>query len=238
MKAVLLAAGLGTRLRPLTDRIPKCLVPIGGRPLLDLWIDQLLDAGITKILINTHYLADSVHAHLATHRDRECIEVFHEDTLLGTAGTLERMAGALEGGPFLCIHADNLARFDLPALLRAHARRPTPARLSLLAFDTDTPSSCGILEQDAHGLVTAFHEKVANPPGRRANGAIYVMEPDVLDFIRGLPGPMKDISTQVLPAYLGRMQAWYDPRTLLIDIGTPESLQRAERAWAREAAHA
>lgn len=238
MKAVLLAAGLGTRLRPLTDRIPKCLVPIGGRPLLDLWIEQLLDAGITRILINTHYLADQVVAHLAAHPSRGCIEVFHEDILLGTAGTLERMAGALGEGPFLCIHADNLARVDLPALMRAHTQRPAPARITMLTFDTCNPSSCGIVEQDANGLVRAFHEKVAHPPGRRANGAIYVMEPEVLDFIRTLPAPIKDISTQVLPAYLGRMQAWFDARTFLIDIGTPEALQQAELAWARETLHA
>lgn len=238
MKAVLLAAGLGTRLRPLTERVPKCLVPIAGRPLLDLWLDRLVEAGVEAIHINTHHLADQVQAHVAAHPARGRIRLLHEDRLLGTGGTLERMAPNLRGGTFLCIHADNLARFDLRALLRAHEHRPAGVDITLLSFDTDMPSSCGIIETDTRGVVTAFHEKVADPPGRRANGAIYVMEPAVLRFIAGLPGPVKDLSTEVLPAFLGRMQAWFDPATFLIDIGTPEALRRAEALWRGMEAHA
>lgn len=238
MKAVLLAAGLGTRLRPLTDRVPKCLVPIGGQPLLDIWITCLLEAGVEEILINTHHLAQRVREHVESHPARHRIRLVHEAQLLGTGGTLERMAPMLTQGPFLCIHADNLARFDLPDLLRAHGQRPKEVDITLLSFDTDTPSACGILEQDARGVVVGFHEKVTDPPGRRANGAIYVMEPTVLDFIASLPGPVKDVSTQVLPAYLGRMQAWFDPRTFLIDIGTPAALERAQRLWAGQELHA
>lgn len=238
MKAVLLAAGLGTRLRPLTDTVPKCLVPIAGTALLDLWIDMLLDAGIERILINTHHLADQVRAHVAAHPARSRMLLFHEARLLGTAGTLESMAEELRDAAFLCIHADNLARFDLPALLRAHAGRPAGVDITLLTFDTDTPSSCGIVEQDSDCRVLAFHEKVSHPPGRRANGAIYVMEPGVLDFIRALPGPMKDLSTEVLPRYLGRMQAWHRDDTFLMDIGTPEALARARRLWTSNEVHA
>ena len=88
MKAVLLAAGLGTRLRPITDNIPKGLVPIRGKPLLAYWLDALVDAGVESVLVNLHYLADQVSEFVETRTDRNRITLVEEPVLLGTAGTV------------------------------------------------------------------------------------------------------------------------------------------------------
>ena len=89
MKALLLAAGLGSRLRPITNHIPKCLVPIDGKPLLSYWLDALFGAGIDSILINVHYLSDQVTAFVTSRSDRDRITIVEERTLLGTAATLK-----------------------------------------------------------------------------------------------------------------------------------------------------
>ena len=86
MRALLLAAGLGTRLRPITDHVPKCLVPIHGKPLLGYWLDMLLPNGVERVLVNTHYLPQAVQAFVAESAWRDSIEMVHEDELLGTGG--------------------------------------------------------------------------------------------------------------------------------------------------------
>src|SRR6185437_8511686 len=124
MRALLLAAGRGERLRPVTDTVPKCLVEIGGRPLLDYWFDLLFAAGIERILINTHWLADQVERHVAGSRWRMRIDLVHEQSLLGTGGTALANRQWLQRQPFLLAHADNLTDFDVAGLLRAHQTRP------------------------------------------------------------------------------------------------------------------
>lgn len=227
MRALLLAAGLGTRLRPLTETVPKCLVPIRGRPLLDYWFDLLFPAGIERILINTFYLADQVRAHLDASPWRSRIDVVHEDTLLGTGGTILANRDWFGPGPFLVAHADNLTDFDAAAFVRAHVERPAHCAMTMLAFRTDNPRTCGILECDALNVVQAFHEKVEHPPGDLANGAVYVFEPDVVERIAALHTTVADLSTEIIPGYLGRILA-VEHHGYLRDIGSLESLARAE----------
>jgi len=227
MKALLLAAGLGTRLRPLTETTPKCLVPIQGKPLMAYWLDLLLPKYVTQVLVNTHYLPQAVQDFIQASRWRQAVTLVHEEALLGTGGTVLKNRAFLEDGPFLLAHADNLTRFDVPAFLAAHARRPPGVELTMMTFDTDTPQSCGIVEQDAEGRVVAFHEKVANPPGTRANAAVYVMEPSVIPFLASFGKEIIDLSTEVLPHYLGKMQTFHNA-DYHRDIGTLESLRLAE----------
>lgn len=230
MKALLLAAGLGTRLRPLTDRVPKCLVDIHGRPLLGYWLDMLLTAGVERVLINTHHLADAVSSFVAKSPWRSSIDLVHEDVLLGTGGTVLHNRASLDGGPFLVVHADNLSRFDVRAFMRAHERRPPGVDITMMTFDTDAPTSCGIVELDDRGLVIAMHEKVANPPGTRANAAVYIFEPSVMAELASLGNDTPDISTELLPRYMGRMQSFHNA-DYHRDIGTPESLALAQREF-------
>jgi mannose-1-phosphate guanylyltransferase len=102
--------------------------------------------------------------------------------------------------------------------------------MTMMTFDTDAPQTCGIVETDTDDLVVRFHEKVANPPGTRANGAVYIFEPEVIAFIASLGKPIVDLSTEVIPHFLGRI-ATYHNSGYHRDIGSPESLRAAEREY-------
>lgn len=232
MRALLLAAGIGSRLRPITDHTPKCLVEIHGRPLLGLWLDRLFAGGIERVLVNTHHLAPQVERFVGASPWRSRVDLVHEPALLGTAGTVVANRNWLGSGPFLLAHADNLTGFDLPGLMAAHAARPPHCVLSMLAFRTDDARSCGILELDADNVVQGFHEKVADPPGDLANAAVYIVERPVVEFARSLNQGTLDFSTEVIPAFIGRIQA---VRTAGYhrDIGTPDSLRRARAEFTR-----
>jgi mannose-1-phosphate guanylyltransferase len=113
LKAILLSAGVGTRLKPITDTIPKCLVRINGIPLMQIWIDLLINGGISKILINTHYLPNQVRDFIEQSKYRNKIELVHEGALLGTAGTLLANTSFFNNEPLLVAHADNLSLFNV-----------------------------------------------------------------------------------------------------------------------------
>lgn len=210
MNVILLAAGLGTRLRPLTDVLPKCLMPIHGRPQLEYWL-RALDAacgpGGADVLVNTHYLPDLVRAYLEGSPWAARARQAHEGELLGTGGTL--LANPFpKQGPVMLVHADNLCTADLNAFMAAHRARAAGAAITMMSFRTDSPRTCGILELDGRGVVRAFHEKVQDPPGNLANAAVYIVEPEVTAFIASLDKPFVDFSTEVIPHFMGRIQAW------------------------------
>jgi mannose-1-phosphate guanylyltransferase len=230
LRALLLAAGLGTRLRPVTLKIPKCLVEIDGKPLLDYWLENLFSAGIERILLNTHWLADVVRDHVARSPYCDRIDLVHEPELLGTGGTILANRPWFGDGPFLVAHVDNLTNFNVAGFMAAHRQRPLSCVLTMLAFRTDAPKTCGILEIDARGIVTGFHEKVENPPGNLANAAVYIFEPELAAFIASLGKPVVDLSTEVIPAYLRRIYA-VETNGYHRDIGTEEALHCAKIEW-------
>ncbi len=227
MRALLLAAGFGTRLRPLTDKVPKCLVPIRGKPLLSYWLDLLLEKHIDQVLINTHYRRGDVCNFVAQSNYRERISLIHEETLLGTGGTVLKNIDFFQEQPFMVIHADNLSHFDVGAFIRCHNHRPPEAIMTMMTFDTDSPESCGIVEKNKQGLVMKFHEKVQNPPGNVANGAVYIFEPTISSHLRALGKAVFDISNDLIPTLLGRIFTFHNS-TYHRDIGTMESLRIAE----------
>lgn len=227
MRALLLAAGYGTRLRPLTDNIPKCLVPIRGRPLLDYWLELLFEGGIEGVLVNTHFLAEKVAEFVGASLWRNRVTLVHEETLLGTGGTVLRNRAFFENKAFLVAHADNLTRFDARALIARHASRPAGVAITMMTFTSDAPRTCGIVVEDAQGIVREFHEKVPDPPGNRANGAVYIFEPEIIGLIESLGNPVADLSTEVLPHYLGRICTFFNA-DYHRDIGSPEGLRKAE----------
>jgi len=226
MRAILLAAGFGTRLRPLTNTIPKCLVPIHGQPLLSIWLERLTQAGIGPFLVNTHYLREQVQEFVATSPYRDQITLVHEPTLLGTAGTLMANLDFFQGEDGLLIHADNYCLADLRAFVAAHQQRPPECLVTVMAFRTSTPSTCGILELDDRGVVVGFHEKVANPPGNLASGAIYLLSSQFLQFAQKELAGVTDLSTEVIPGLMGRLYAC-EIKEPFIDIGTPAAYRQA-----------
>lgn len=227
MRALLLAAGLGTRLRPLTDVLPKCLAPIRGRPLLDFWLELLLENGIAQVLVNTHYLANLVTEFVGASPWAERVTFVHEPKLLGTAGTVLQNRDFFGNEPFLVAHADNLTLFNVHDFAARHAARPAQAEMTLMTFETADPRSCGIVELDTRGIVQAFHEKAPMPPGNLANAAVYLLEPAMIDFLAGLGKPEIDFSTEVIPRFLGRIFT-YRNTDYHRDIGTIASWNEAQ----------
>jgi mannose-1-phosphate guanylyltransferase len=226
MRALLLAAGMGLRLLPITATRPKCMVEINGRPLLDYWLELLFEAGIERALINTHWLPDQVRTFVRASRWTDRIDLVHEEELLGTGGTVLANRDWLQEKPFILAHADNLTDFDVRGFIDAHRVRPQGHAITMLGFRTDTPRSCGILELDRRGTVIAFHEKVDDPPGNLANGAVYIFEPEVVEAIAAMGRPVVDLSTEIIPRFVGRILC-VETSGYHRDIGTPESLRRA-----------
>ena len=226
MRAILLAAGFGTRLRPITDTIPKCLVPIKGSPLLGIWLERLTRAGIGPFLINTHYLHEQVEAFAESSPHRNVIKLVHEAELKGTAGTIIENLNFYENQDGLLIHADNYCLADFEAFMLAHEQRPPECLMTMMTFRTEAPSSCGIVELDARDVVIDFHEKVSNPPGNLANGAVYILSNELIQRFGTDFGTLTDFSTEVLGALTGKIYS-YETDQVFVDIGTPENLIRA-----------
>lgn len=222
MRALLLAAGLGTRLSPITNYLPKCLVPIHGRPLLDYWLETLLDNGIEQVLINTHYMAPMVQRYLNNSTWLPHITLVHEENLLGTGGTILKNRDFFKEEAFLVAHADNLTIFDFQKFLHQHTNRCLGTEMTMMVFDTPDPKSCGIVSIDTKGVVQAFHEKVVNPPGNLANGAVYIFEPSVVEWMVELDKTQVDLSTEVIPKFLGKIFTYHNV-VYHRDIGTMES---------------
>src|SRR6185437_11980477 len=226
MRALLLAAGMGLRLLPITATTAKCMVEINGRPLLDYWLELLFHGGVERVLVNTHWLEHQVIGFVRASRWAARVDLVHEEELLGTGGTVLANRGWFAGQPFVVAHADNLTDFDVRGFIEAHRGRPHGHAVTMLGFRTDAPRSCGILEVDDRGTVTAFHEKVDDPPGNLANGAVYLFEPEVVEAIASFGRPVVDLSTEIIPRFIGRIIC-VETHGYHRDIGTPESLARA-----------
>ena len=228
LRALLLAAGFGTRLRPLTLEIPKCLVRIGNEPLLGRWLRNLEQLGCSEVLVNTHYLADQVDAYVRSWRSSTMdVRTVYEPKLLGTAGTLLANQKFFESSTGLLIHADNVMVDDMRPFLSAHHKRAPRCLLTMLTFNTDTPTSCGIVEIDNQHVVQGFYEKVKNPPANRANGALYAFDSCFLDYLTRMSPPPCDFSIEVIPSLIGQIQTWHTDKGYM-DIGTPSALAKAQ----------
>jgi mannose-1-phosphate guanylyltransferase len=226
MKAFLLAAGTGTRLRPITDTTPKCLVDIGGRTLLDLWLNSFDRSGVDEVLINLHHLPDAVRKHVSERTGPPAIRLVYEPELLGSAGTLAANREWVAAEEFFLVcNADNLTDFDLGDLIRAHRGGGTMATLAV--FHSDNPSSGGVVGIDETGLVTVFTEKPAIPVSDLVNAGMYAFSPAVLDEISRPPA---DIGYHLLPRLVGRARV-VPVEGYFRDIGTPEAYLRAREEW-------
>jgi mannose-1-phosphate guanylyltransferase len=224
-RAFLLAAGLGSRLRPMTEHTPKCLLPIAGRPLLAYWFDLLERHGYTDVLINLHHLPEQVEAYVASTSSPLRIETFHEPTLLGSAGTVRaNRAFISDNRPFLIAYADNFTSADLSALMAFHLRhRPL---LTVGLFETPEPTRSGIVEIDRDGLIVGFEEKPAHPRSNLANAGLYIAEVGLFDRLpTDLPS---DFGRHILPMLVGDMRGFL-LREPLTDIGTLASYKRVQR---------
>lgn len=229
MKAFILAAGMGSRLRPLTDRIPKCLVPIQGRPILEIWLKKLADVGVTEVLINTHYLAGQVEKFVVKYEGPLRIHLTYESVLLGSAGTIAKNSDFFDNGDdFFIIYADNLTKASLRLLWDFHCAHDGVATLGL--FHSDSPSQCGIVSLNSEQKILEFVEKPNNPRSDLANAGVMVASAELFKYIPDKLVP--DLGFDVLPQLIGKMYG-HVLEEPLIDIGTIERYKKAQLLWGK-----
>ena len=229
MNALLLSAGEGRRLWPLTLTTPKCLVPILGRPLMWFWFRLLREISpLQNCWINTSYLSEPVTEFVETYRGQLPFSVytFYEKELLGTGGTLRALWSKFTSDDLLLLHADNLSWFRPDDFLFAHKNRPAETDITMMTFHTDSPQTCGIIEVDSNNVAQHFYEKDPQATSNLANGAVYLISPLGLEKMRAL-GDFNDFSTQVIPAFMGKIYCWHN-NTYHRDIGNPDSYRLAQ----------
>ena len=226
MKALLLAAGFGTRLGNLTKDTPKPLVKVGNEPMLAFCIDQLWNSGVTEVVINTHYLAEKIEEFIdAIHLPMKVI-LSHEDKLLGTAGTLRKHIDFLSDDDFLVMHSDNFFSDTLIKFVKEHKARKVGSFGTLGTFKTYQPESCGVLVLNPDKTIREFHEKVSNPPTNLANSAIYAFTPKIREPLLLLDEGENDISRNLIPKLINNLYT-HNFEGLFVDIGTPAGLKLA-----------
>ncbi len=233
MKAFILAAGLGTRLRSLGLDVPKVMVPIGGKPLLEHHLRLFREQGITEFVINLHHRPERITSYFGDGRAFGVrITWSIEPDLLGTAGGVRKAAALLRGDRFLVVYGDNLLRFTLAPLAQFHEARRAVATLAL--YESPEPWTGGVVEVDGEGRVRRFVEKPARTEvsTNRINAGIYLLEPAVLDAIPAT-GP-SDFGRDIFPALVAAGQRVYALQVpaYIQDVGTPERLAKAQRDYA------
>lgn len=233
MKALILCAGLGTRLRPLTDTIPKALVPVAGKPLLAYHLDSLQKYGVSEALINTHYLADKISDFAREYEKQNPkikITVSFEPKLLGSAGTLLHNGDFFKNeDSFFIIYGDNLTNINYEAILRCHKKNN--GIVTIASYYENNPSSKGIIVFNENHKISKFIEKPAIKDiiSNYANAGIYVAKRDIFRYLEALQKTPLDFGRDVFPALLDLHKAMYVYKMteFLLDIGTPETYERA-----------
>ena len=231
MKAFLLAAGFGTRLRPLTDTTPKCLIPVCGKPVMEWWLRLFAEHGVTEVLVNTHYLAGQVRDFLRDWNTRcgnPIVTEYYEETLLGSGGTVAANRGFIgDDDDFMICYADDLTDVDLTAFQKFH--RTHDGILSMALFHTNRPKECGIATVDEAGRIIEFEEKPAQPKSNLANAGLYIARKGLFDYLPK-DKELLDFGRDVLPRLIGNMYGW-QTEGYLLDIGTMENYEKANREW-------
>jgi mannose-1-phosphate guanylyltransferase len=227
MKAFLLAAGNGTRLRPLTNNVPKCLLTIQGTPLLEIWLNNCKAAGVTDVLINTHAHVEVIRQFAADQKTGVRMRIVEEPDLLGSAGTLAQNREFVAGDDsFFVLYADVLTNVDLRRMLVFHTQKRLPATLAI--HQVPDPTSCGIVTLDNNAVISTFIEKPMHPASDWAFAGVMVAGPALFDF---LPHRRpSDLGFDVLPTMIGKMAA-YPIAEYLLDIGTIANYDHAQLSW-------
>jgi mannose-1-phosphate guanylyltransferase len=224
MKAMLLAAGRGTRLAPLTDSIPKILAPFGGRPLLEHQLEYLTRGGVTEIAINVHHHSDQVLACIDALSLGVPVRISREPRLLGTAGALLPLREFFTE-PAIVLYGDVVTDTNLAELMEEHRRHDPLATLAV--YPSTEIEGKGVCRVDETGRIIAFAEKPDAASGQALiNAGLYVVSPRVLDLLA--PGE-SDFGRDVWPSALtaGETLRAAVLDAYLRDIGSPAALAGA-----------
>jgi mannose-1-phosphate guanylyltransferase len=227
MKAFILAAGSGTRLRPLTDTVPKCLLPIQGVPLLQIWLENCSSAGITEVLVNVHSHAGQIREFARKKDGKPAVRIAEEKQLLGSGGTLAENQGFVAGEEaFFVLYGDVLTNVSLADMLAFHRARKLPATLGI--HQVPDPTQCGIVTADQDGIVRRFVEKPTRSESNWAFSGVMIATPRIFESVpEQRPA---DIGFHLLPRLVGQMAA-YPISDYLLDIGTLSNYRAAQASW-------
>ncbi|MEJ7875500.1 MAG: NDP-sugar synthase [Solirubrobacterales bacterium] len=222
MKAMVMAAGLGTRLRPLTYEVPKPMVPVANRPIIELILRSLANAGVTDVVSNLHWFPETITDRLGDGSDLGVSLTFsQEEELLGTAGGARNVSGFFGDEPFLVMAGDALTDIDFRALADAHAANDGLATLAVKRV-ADT-REYGVIVTGADGRVQGFQEKPdpAEALSDKANCMIYALSPEIFDHFPEMKAP--DFAMDIFPALLGSDVPFYvhDADCYWNDVGSP-----------------
>ena len=229
MKAMILAAGEGTRLRPLTLTVPKVLLPVAGVPLIEYTLMWIRHHGISELVINLHHLGTKVQDFLGDGaRFGVRIAYSSEETLLGTAGGVKRMEHFFDG-TFVVVYGDVLTDFDLGGMVDFHRDKKALATVSIL--EVPNPWDVGVVEITENGRILDFIEK---PPrdsesGNLGSGGVYILEKEALDYVssEGFSDFAYDIFPKIIKLGLSVYGYRLHQDDYLLDIGTLEKYNQA-----------
>jgi mannose-1-phosphate guanylyltransferase len=238
MKAVVLAGGFGTRLRPLSCTRPKHLFPIGNRPQLDWTIEKLAKSDTKEVILAVNYMANVYIQHYRKSKQKTKI-TFSQDILtsgfqrpLGTGGPIknaEKLIGHKE--PFLVLNGDILTNLDYAQLMKKH-RTNNQATATIALYRVEDPSRYGVAELAKDNRILRFIEKplCEKTPSNLINAGIYVLEPEIFDYIPS--GRPVSIEREIFPklAEEGKLYG-YPFKGLWIDIGEPKDYLKANKLW-------
>jgi mannose-1-phosphate guanylyltransferase len=225
VKAVVLVGGEGTRLRPLTETIPKPLLPLVDRTILDHVLDHLVEHGVDEVVMSSPYLEDAFEPFLARRAGRPHAVWVTEREPLGTGGAIVSVLDRLGAEAFLALNGDILTDLDLGALMERH--REHGAAVTIALHHVDDARAFGLVESDRRGRVTAFREKPPDPVPGDVNAGTYVVEPSAL--ARWPRDTYVWIEGEVFPSLIeqGATLLGFRSDAYWLDLGTPQQYLRA-----------
>ncbi|HBX46320.1 nucleotidyltransferase family protein [Limibacterium fermenti] len=239
MKAMIFAAGLGTRLKPITDTLPKALVPVAGKPLLEHVVLKLKQAGFDEIIINIHHFGEQVIDFVRSQKSFGIRIEFSDERekLLDTGGGIKKAAAFFDDGqPFLVHNVDILSDIDLGQLYEAHLHAQSLATLVVSERNTSRYllfDSGG----DLRGWINRLSGEIKSPDpyfqvaGHRplAFAGIHVLSPEIFRYMKSFPDKFSIIDFYLSLCNKEKITAFIPPRFRLMDVGKLDSLQQAER---------
>jgi NDP-sugar pyrophosphorylase family protein len=223
LPALILAGGLGTRLRGVLPDLPKLLAPVDGRPFLRYLLDRLETAGVREVVLCTGHRADQIRAEFERHPTTMTLKFSHETQPLGTGGAVRQALNVTNAEALLVLNGDSYIDCDLHPFIEWHQAHGLPG--SLLLTHVEDSSRFGAVVTDERGVIEAFREKEGRPVPGWINAGVYLLSRRLLEPL--VAEQPCSIEKDLFPLWLKQGLAGYKVKAAFLDIGTPETLAQA-----------
>lgn len=231
MKALILAGGFGTRLRPLSCTRPKLMFPVANKPLIDWILDNLSKSGVKKVILAVNYGAGKLLRHVGKSSFGMTVQYSFETKPLGTGGPVKKAEDLLRDGddPFFVLNGDVLSSIDYKALFQFHKSHGAKATIAL--HEAEDPSRFGVVESNAKHQILRFVEKpkLEEAPSKLINAGVYVLDQSIIDLIS--PETKTSMEHEIFPHLVNKGELFgqrFDG--MWIDIGTPDDYLFANKS--------